>query len=285
MQRLPKTSPAANVLEHLAHSLDTKWWCYCEHFKRCRKKFSNKAVHDTRVSTRRLLSTLELLEPFVSQGKLRKVFKSLKEYLDGFDEVRDTHVQLVHLKEFKKSPIAKPFKKWLKKRDSKFSRKTHKAVRRFKTKNLARQIMVLKQEIRTCSETLPAEHAFATVMRTVNSMFAGVVQARNRIKPDDTDTIHCTRIPFKHFRYAVEELAPLLPAITKARAKQLHEYQSRMGGIQDFTVFLDAFDRFHCRKQIKPADAENFRDAIKHREQTLITEFLRHADQLNHFKL
>src|ERR1700709_2526751 len=148
MPSSPQKSPKADVLDHLAGSLDSKWRSFCKNLKRCRKKFSQKAAHDSRVTTRRLLSALELLQPFVSQSKLNKASKTLKEYLDSFDEARDAHVQLDQLEQFKQFSAAKPFKKWLKKQEDRFSRQTHKAIRKFDHQALADRMAALKKELR-----------------------------------------------------------------------------------------------------------------------------------------
>ena len=285
MQRLPKISPYADVLEHLADSLEAKWRRFGKDLKRCRKKFSNSAVHDTRVTTRRLLSTLELIGPFVSKGRARKAAKSLKAYLDGFSDVRDAHVQLEHVKGFRQFAAARPFKKWLQKRDAKFSRQAHKAVTKFDTRKLGRRIAALEKELRDCRQPNISPHAMAIVLRSIERLYLLVAELRGHIRTDDTKTIHCTRIAFKHFRYAVEELGSILAAVTPARCEQMHDYQSRMGDIQDMEIFLQAFDAFAGRKKMDAAPAEKFRREIQRRLQRLIEKFLREADKLNDFRL
>ena len=285
MQRLPKISPYADVLEHLADSLAAKWRSCGKELKRCRKNFSKSAVHDTRITTRRLLSTLELIGPFVSKSRVRKTARSLKEFLDGFSEVRDTHVQLEHVKQFRQFAAARPFKKWLQKRDAKFSRQARKAVKKFDTRKLGRRIAALEQEVRDCRQANVSPHAVAVVLLSVDRLYLLVAELLRHIRTDDTKTIHCTRIAFKHFRYAVEELGSILGAVTPARCEQMHDYQSRMGDIQDMEIFLQAFDAFAGRKKVDAAPAEKFRREIQRRLQRLIEKFLREADKLNDFRL
>lgn len=289
MRRRPSrraTAETPDVLRHLGDSLEAQWGCCCKNLRRCRHKLSRKAVHDSRVATRRLLSTGELLESFASKKVLRQIHAALKEYLDGFDEVRDTQVQLAGIGELKKKfPAAKAFHKWLTKREGRCIRKTSKAVRNFKTKRLARCIAALEKEIRHCREELPVERALATVLRSVNRAFMRVVEFRHRIKSDDTKTIHCTRIAFKHFRYMVEELSPLLPEITPARCQAMHDYQSKMGDIQDLEVLLQTFDDFNCRKEMNHVKTEQFRDELKRRQQWAIQKYLRDADALDNFRI
>ena len=71
---------------------------YGKRLERGRRKFSEKAVHDLRVETRRLLALLDVLIALHFPGPLKKIRKVFKKRLDAFDELRDTHVQLLLLK-------------------------------------------------------------------------------------------------------------------------------------------------------------------------------------------
>jgi inorganic triphosphatase YgiF len=84
----------ADVLRHLGDSLHTQWLRYRKRLKRCQERFSEDAVHDVRVETRRLLSTIALLGAFIPERDIKKVRRALKRHLDTFDQLRDTQVQL-----------------------------------------------------------------------------------------------------------------------------------------------------------------------------------------------
>src|SRR5512140_19013 len=68
----------------------------------CKKEFSESAVHDSRIETRRMLAMLELLGPWLGPGRLGKARAALKRHLDTFDNLRDTHVQLLEVRRLKK---------------------------------------------------------------------------------------------------------------------------------------------------------------------------------------
>ena len=126
-----QTDGAANadVLEHLADSLHTQWRRYRKRLKLCQAHFSEEAVHDSRVETRRLLATVELLRVFIPEQAVRKVRRALKQHLDTFDELRDTQVQLVYVGRMTRTfPAARAFRNWLQQREVRFTRQTSKAV-------------------------------------------------------------------------------------------------------------------------------------------------------------
>ena len=273
-----------DVLKHLSVSLDAGWKRYRKLLKRCQAGFSEEAVHDSRVATRRLLSTIELLGVFIPQGDLEKARRALKDHLDTFDKLRDTQVQLDYVRRMERAfPAARAFRGWLEAREKKFTRRTRKAVRDIKTKSTGRFIGAFQAEIRRLRDLTGRKEAFDTVQQAVNRAFAGVAQRCRRVTAEDTDTIHRTRIAFKKFRYMVEALSPLLPAVTEEHCRALRGYQSMMGDIQDVEVLIGAMEKFITREPVNPRSASRLREELLRRRQWLVRVYLNAADRLRQF--
>jgi CHAD domain-containing protein len=275
---------AADVLQHLGDSLPAQWQRYRKRLKRCQKHFSEDAVHATRVETRRLLATLELLGPFTPERDLRKARRDLKRHLDTFDQLRDTQVQLTYVGRLAGTfPDAWPFYEWLRERQARFTRKTRKAVKRIKTKRLGRRLAVFETEIRRQRKQLSRAQAFATIQRAINQAFARVAQLCRRVQADDTQTIHRTRIAFKRFRYMIEAMAPLLPAVTQEHHRAMRGYQCMMGDIQDMEVLLAALDKSARSEAVDIAAARRLKKELLRWRQMLVQVYLNAADRLRRF--
>jgi CHAD domain-containing protein len=274
----------ADVLEHLGDSLNTRWRRYRKRLKRCQERFSRDAVHDVRVETRRLLSTIELLGAFIPERDVKKVRRALKRHLDTFDQLRDTQVQLGYVGRMAGTfPDAHAFYDWLRKREARFTRTTRKAVKRIKTKRLGRCLAAVENEIRLQRKRIGREQAFAIVRRAINQSFARVAQLCRRVRADDTKTIHRTRIAFKHFRYMVEALVPLLPAVTEDHRRALRAYQCMMGDIQDMEVLLAALDKFVQKEEVNAASARRLKKELVRWRRLLIQIYLNAAGRLRRF--
>ena len=61
---------AAEIYEFLAESLKMRWKRYRKRLKQCQRKFSEGAVHDSRIETRRLLSLIDMLRVFLPEAGL-----------------------------------------------------------------------------------------------------------------------------------------------------------------------------------------------------------------------
>ena len=274
----------ADVLKHLGDSLTTQWRGYRKRLKRCQERFSQDAVHDVRVEARRLLSTIELLGAFVPEHDLKKARRALKRHLDTFDRLRDTQVQLDYVGRMAGTfSDVDAFYDWLRERKSHFARTTRKAVKHIRTKRLGRRLAAFEKKIRLQRKRITRERAFAIVQRAINQAFARVAQLCRHVRADDTRSIHRTRIAFKHFRYMVEALAPLLPAVTEDHRRAMRGYQCMMGDIQDMEVLLAALDKFVQKEKVNARSARRLKKELVRWRRMLIQIYLNAAGRLRRF--
>jgi CHAD domain-containing protein len=243
----PGTSKAGttDVLRHLGESLPTQWRRYRKRLKRCQEHFSEQAVHDSRVETRRLLATVELLCAFIPERKLKPARRALKGHLDSFDQLRDTQVQLMNIEHLMPMfPAAKAFQEWLREREERYIRESRKAVKKIKTRRLGRRIVAFERELRRRRKETGPGRAFDRARSAIRIAFARVARICRQVDGAETETIHRTRVAFKRFRYMVEALAPLLPAVTDEHRQAMRGYQSMMGDIQDVEVMIATLEKF-----------------------------------------
>jgi CHAD domain-containing protein len=278
----PHTSLPADALETLLRSSKKQWKRYRKELKRCQRKFSEKAVHSSRIETRRLLSFAELLGPFAGPRTMDKVCICLKRHLDVFAELRDVHVQRGLLKKLPQTYPAAAFCNHLRKREKKLARRTREKVQRSKTKRLARLIATATQDAGCwINDWTPAENNLR-IIKAVSTAFDRTVELRQRIDPARSETLHCTRVAFKKFRYMVEALSNLLP-MPAGFSDALHDYQTRMGNVQDLEVLLQSFRAFAKKRQLEQAPTAELCRDLARRKNELISCYLARADQLYSF--
>jgi CHAD domain-containing protein len=278
-----KSDATADVLKHLADSLQSQWRRYRKRLKQCQERFSEDAVHESRVETRRLLATVELLGAFIAEKHIKKARRALKCHLDTFDQLRDTQVQLSYVSRLTRGfPLARIFHRWLQKREVRFTRETRKAVRHIKTSRLGGRIAAFRNEINRLRRQTPRDQAFAMTLKAIDGAFGRVTHCSRRAKADDTATIHRTRIAFKRFRYMIDALSPVLPAITDEHRHALRGYQSMMGDIQDVEVLLAALNKFIRNEEIDRRSARRLLEELQRRRGWLVRVYLNAAGKLRH---
>ncbi len=298
-----------NLPQHLTATLKNRWKCYRKQLKRCQKKFSEKAVHQFRVESRRLLSLLELTAAFLPAERVEKIRRCLKRHLDTFGDLRDTHVQLQLMKKLCRDyPEAKAFESYLRKREKRVDRRTRKDVQRVKTKPLARLIAACRDDLENrldllafeVSPRLPAgpsarpprrgasaalSNPGQVLLDAADQAFRRTLELKGLIDPERTKTIHCTRVAFKKFRYMVETLSAFLPVARPGQLAAMHRYHTLLGDIQDLVVLIQAFDKFDAKKgsKIKQRPGKDFHETLLRRRHQLIARYLSRSNQLSSF--
>jgi CHAD domain-containing protein len=282
-QTLPHSPLAPRASSHVWRSLQKQWKRFRKELKRCQKKFSEKAVHNSRVAARRLSATIELLESFLPPELIKKARCLIKEHLDIFDDLRDAQVQLVAVNSLQGTfPAARPFCEWLQKREARFSKQTRASVNRSKTKPLAKLIAAAEDAFEKELKKQTGDYAAKLLVRSVNKAFSRTMRFKQRIRTARPGTIHRTRVAFKRFRYMVELLAEQLSANEKMLAEMQH-YQTMMGDIQDADVLLQSFDKFVRKKNIRSDSANQLREELLRRRHWLIKVYMDAAGQLKEF--
>jgi CHAD domain-containing protein len=271
-----------NTLRLLGASLKFQWKRYRKRLSRCQNKFSEEAVHDSRVEARRLVSLLGLLGPFMAGGRARKIERMLKRHLDTFNDLHDTQVQALAVGKMLRSfPAVSAFHVYLLERERRLTRSTRKHIKRVKTRRLGKLIGSCVAEAEARRKKIAPKAAVAVITRTVHRAFMRTEQLKRRIDPRDAKTIHRTRIAFKRFRYMMEALAKYLPGADKKLLERMRYYQTMMGDIQDAEVLLQGLDKYLRKQALEPGRMRAFHQALLRRRQELIEAYLPVAGQLS----
>ncbi|HMV28932.1 MAG TPA: CHAD domain-containing protein [Anaerolineales bacterium] len=222
----------------LLDALETRWKKFHSELKTCRAEFSEEAVHDLRVATRRLLALFDLLRSILIHNRIQKIRRTLKEQLDDLDDLRDTQVMLADISEFIQDiPSLRVFQERLQKNEKKLLRQTRKRIQSRDPSKLAARIKKVSAMLADLPEPALREHIFTAT----DERFARVLQAHNAVDLEHIPSIHKLRIAFKKFRYTIEIVNPLIADFPAENFERMHSYQSMMGDIQDLEVASQNF--------------------------------------------
>ena len=276
---------AASLAASLAFRLKAERRRYRKRLERCQRKFSESAVHDLRIETRRLLALLDLLRALHGPGPLRKTRKVFKQRLDAFDELRDTHVQLSLLKPLRcQFPAARELEARLCRRELRLADELHREVWATKPARSERRLKTVEKELREVSARMPRAAARRAVLAALRKAFHRVVLLRRRIHPKRPATIHRTRVAFKRFRYLCELLRSYLPGLKVEGLGRMRDYQAMMGNIQDIEVLLAGVRGAVADKEISGRAVGPLRQELLRRRRELINIYLAAANRLYDFE-
>lgn len=217
----------------LLESLETRWKKFRVELKQCREEFSEEAVHDLRVATRRLLAIFELLRTIMPHNRIQKIRRELKDQLDDLDDLRDTQTLLADVSEnLQEHPYLKIFQTHLLKEEKRFLRGTRKHIEAREYKTLNKRV----EKVQAATQTLAPEMLAGQMIAAADETFVRVIQTYFAMDAENAASIHKLRIAFKKFRYTLEIVHPLIINFPETNFERMHNYQSKMGDIQDMEV-------------------------------------------------
>ncbi len=262
----------------LLTALEDRWKKYRKELKRCRDELSFEAVHDLRTATRRILAIIQLLNSISPRPRLRKLERAFKDQLDLFDDLRDTQVILAESYELiQEFPQLQGFQGHLQHTQEKIMRTLRKDIKKLETAEI-------KKRMRKTHESMDIgqiEGLESEIMQAVDDAYLTTKQRYGWIDPARPATIHRVRTAFKSFRYMVEIIHPLLQGFTLETLKQMNDYQSLMGEIQDGEVFIETLADY--AEYAPSIDFEPVRRYYEQRRSEAISAYIEEMKQLNTF--
>ena len=218
-------------------SLDERWQTYRLQFKTCRKEFSNEALHDLRVATRRLLAVLDIARTLAPRPHIQKIRRILKGQLDSLDDLRDVQVMLADsAKLLENQTAASALLLLLTEKEKRLLRTARKEIKNFKAGDLKKRMERVRAVV---EKSVRAAGYEERLLGAVDQAFGRANQLYGQMDAAQPATIHKLRIAFKKFRYMTEIVHPLLPEYPKTLLEYMREYQNRMGDIQDVTILIN----------------------------------------------
>jgi CHAD domain-containing protein len=283
--RLPASPAPVAIGLVLAQALRSRWESYREHLRHCQRHFSEEAVHQLRVATRRLLASLSLLGAVTPSATLEKSRRMLKRHLASLGDLRDAQVQRLYIEQKAvRFPELVLVRRWLQRREHRLATEAADSVHGFKTRKLERWIAGLSDGLAANVRNPRVQrHLNSAVLHAAGQAFDEAVERRRAIDVADARTIHQTRVAFKRFRYTVESLSPEFTGLSRRQLRALAYYQRRMGIIQDLEVMRACLDQFIRGDAQRDAHLQPFSRHLRQHRARALRSFLKTADRLYQF--
>jgi CHAD domain-containing protein len=270
------SQPAASQL--LWNAFKNAWETYLHELERCRKEFSEEAIHDLRVATRRLMAVVQLLRVIEPRPALKRINRELKRQLDAFDELRDTQVILTELStRAKRLPDLQGFQNHQQVTEDRLLQTLGEEIYHLEITELSQRVKkTLAQLEKQTDEPLEPE-----ILQAVDDAYLRTRQRLDQVDLTHPATIHHVRVAFKRFRYMVEIVHPLLKDFPPTNLKWMNDYQTLMGDVQDAEVFIQRLGDYFTRGSV--SDPGFLRRYYERRKAKAISRFAEHRNQLNLF--
>lgn len=262
----------------LLSAFDERWKKFRAQHKACRMEFTDEAVHDLRVASRRMLVVLGLAKTIAPHPRVRKARQIIKRMIEDLNELRDVQVMLVETSEnIETMPELKPFRKFLKKREAKLMRAAYKRIKQNGLSELSKRIGKIRESLE--KEEQANAQFNEQLLEAAHNAYALAGQAYGQVDPLQAASIHRLRLAFKKFRYLIEIIHPLVEGFPSGNFESMHKYQGSMGNIQDAEVFLNSFLEY-VKEHSPRTDTESVIRFFNARLKSLVVDFMENKGEI-----
>jgi CHAD domain-containing protein len=267
----------------LLHVFDERVSTYLKQLAYCQQLFSEEAVHDLRVSIRRLLAMLDLLKQ-VAPGlrRQKKLRRRLKRQLAGLGALRDTQVMLATVRAMKGKPPAghQAFVADLLRQEAHHLLDVKDQLLQCPSRKIKRRLHQTRKQWKAVASDIDMQQ---TIRWAVDTAYANVCVRDRRARRDNAASIHRVRIAFKHFRYMVEIMQQVRPVYPARTIHAMRQYQTLLGDIQDAGVLQASVAEF--AGGAAPVDAVPLQLYARQRYTVLTACYWRQREKLAGFQL
>ena len=266
----------------LASSFNRSWKQFSDTWKRTRTHASEKSVHDLRVSTRRLIATLELARVLSNRKDIAKVQRHFKKVLKSMGPLRDVQVQLDGVLHMRHGKVIDGFTRRLKRRENEEIQRIQKALKGDKKRRLAAEMKQLGAEVGNSHKSPDSDRIHRSVDRILSvrrNEFSKAKRQFDRPESHSDESLHSMRIALKKLRYVVEALEPVLGPSAKAQARQMHAFQQLMGDCRDLDILRIELESW-ANKKGKLVAIVPVLEQLRKRREVLLKKIIESSEKL-----
>lgn len=262
--------------KRLLASFESLWQKHTKRLSRCQQTASEDAVHKLRISCRRLLALIQLLQALAPQPALRKLRKHLKAQLNSFDELRDTQVMLLKVADSLDTlPDLAAYHRYLQLNEQRLLAQTPAILQSLNGAELQPLMDKAWQEMR---EAFGKNALTPRILAAIDTSYLTSLARYRSIDPANPATLHHLRISVKKLRYMLAASQELIPDLPADHLERIQIYLTRLGEIQNSCVLLDSLNRFFGHQP--PSAVDRY---FQQSHQALLDDYMRHGNEILQF--
>lgn len=265
----------------LIQSLQININYYIECYHNLKTLYNNDSVHDFRVSIRKLMSLLNLIDEINKFAVIQQINETLKIQIKSFNKLRDIQVQLEDIKnKILAMPELSIYNSELFAIEQKFLFKLKNKLNKFEVIEIQNKIIILQKNINGFFND--NYDIYDSVYKVTHNTYQNLINKIELSNESEISTIHKVRLSLKNFRYIIEIIQGYT-RLSKIDIKKLRYFQNLLGDIQDNCVFESSLKKFILKMKLNENNYEKVFEYIYNVQNRLIKEYIENKNVLIDF--
>ncbi len=247
---------------------------FLEELELAMKSYSQDNIHNFRISIRKLISTISVVNDIIEDENLLNFSKEIKKILKWLNQTRDTDVQIKYFTSLEdKYKSSKSLTKELSEKNSILNKEATKSLNEVDFKSIKNWIKNFKKVIENNLENVNRKN----IIKSLEKSYVKLVELRKKIDENKPKSIHKVRVAFKKFRYTCELMLDLL-WLSEKEVEEMRAFQKKLWKIQDTEVSIKYVKDSWSKEKLK--DMEKYLEKKRKKRISKLLEEIEYVDNL-----
>jgi CHAD domain-containing protein len=221
---------------------------FCKAWNNVLRDANEDNVHEVRIASRRLLSSLLLVDSILLANHRSKARRKIKRVMRRLGPLRDVQVQISITSTWPRAKAPQAFREYLKRRKLATSRAALSYLTPKRKRAIREALKTTERNARHRFQAIKSAIVRARLTAAIEAQRAEVAASADAAKSKDPQKVHHFRVAGKRLRYALESANPDLPDKPDAEFRRLRRYQKDLGEKRDLALLTETLRSWRLKK-------------------------------------
>jgi CHAD domain-containing protein len=218
---------------------------YREELRKAWKKASHgmeeASIHDLRVASRRIGSSLLLVESVLEEDRSSKARRRIKRLMKKLGTLRDIQVQISIVKKWKRTENVRRFTDSLEGTERQERDRVRAYLSRQRKQSILQELRDFEKDAARRLKRIPQETIQARIESALSAQRMDLEAARKTMAPSDPRGLHAVRRTARKLRYCLEAAEEIVGPAPRSELQRLRRYQTQLGNKRDLQLLQTKF--------------------------------------------
>jgi CHAD domain-containing protein len=213
-------------------------------WKKARHGLDEESIHDLRVASRRMGSSLLLLESVLLEERSSKARRRIKRLMKKLGPLRDIQVQILIVKKWQRTGNVQHFGDSLERAEWQERDRVRDYLSQHRRQGILRDLRDFEKDAAKRLQKIPQATIQARIRSELSVQRMDLEAARKAMVPSDPSSLHAVRKTARRLRYCLEAAGEIVGTAPHSEVQRLRKYQTELGNKRDLQLLEAKFEEW-----------------------------------------
>jgi len=203
-----------------------------------------ESIHDLRVASRRMGSSLLLLESVLAEKRSSKARRRIKRLMKKLGALRDIQVQILIAKKWKRTESVQRFMGSLEQAERQERDRVRDYLSRHRKQSILQELRDFEKDAARRLKKIPQATIQARIQSALSAQRMDLKAARKAMAPSVPRSLHAVRKTARKLRYCLEAAEEIASPAPRSELQRLRRYQTQLGNKRDLQLLQAKFEEW-----------------------------------------